>query len=367
MISFLDLKAVNNKYRHEMELAFSKVLDSGWFIMGEELKSFEEEFGAYCGTKHCIGTANGLDSLTLILRAWKEQGYLSDGDEVIVPANTYIASVLSIIENNLTPVLVEPEILTYNLDASLLEKHLSNKTKAILVVHLYGLMANMKDLCSFAKRNGLKVVEDCAQSHGASSFGTKAGAWGDAAGFSFFPSKNLGALGDGGAVTTNDEDLAETICYLRNYGSKEKYVNRYAGVNSRLDEIHAALLRVKLKYLDEDIEIRRNLAAIYNRDISNDGIVKPYEGGGDEHVWHLYVLRVADRDRFTHWLMKHGVATMIHYPIPPHKQKAMADFNKLELTITEKIHNEVVSLPLHTALTASEIRYVAEVVNSYCE
>lgn len=292
-IDFLDLFAINQRQHKELVSAFSRVLDSGWYIMGEELEQFEKEFAEYCGVKYCIGVANGLDALILVLRAWKELGYLEDGDEVLVPANTYIASILAITENKLVPVLVEPDIETYNINPALIENYITEKTKAILPVHLYGLLCNMPEISAIARKYNLLILEDCAQAHGAIRDGRKAGAWGDAAGFSFYPGKNLGALGDAGAVTTNNAELSSTIKALRNYGSHKKYENIYQGLNSRLDELQAALLRVKIHTLPEDTAIRQRIAEKYIREIKNPAITLPvYEGQG-AHVWHLFVVRIA--------------------------------------------------------------------------
>lgn len=370
MIKFLDLKAINHDVRSELLEACARVIDSGWYIGGTELQRFEEEFAEYCGTKYCVGVANGLDALSLTLRAWKELGYLKKGDEVIVPANTYIASVLAITENGLVPVLVEPDPATYNLNVKNIERAITPRTKVLLPVHLYGLLTDMPALLSVAKQHGLFVLEDSAQSHGASHKGKKAGSWGDASGFSFYPGKNLGALGDAGAITTNDEELTQVLRALRNYGSHEKYQNLYRGVNSRLDELHAAMLSVKLKYLDAQTAQRREIVEIYLQGIKNSKIVLPlpadtrvqdFEG----HVWHLFVIRTAHRDELQKHLQDMGVQTLIHYPIPIHKQKAYADISVLSLPITEAIHDEVLSLPLGPTLTLEEARKVVSVCNSF--
>ncbi len=328
-IDFLDLFAINQRQHKELVSAFSRVLDSGWYIMGEELEQFEKEFAEYCGVKYCIGVANGLDALILVLRAWKELGYLEDGDEVLVPANTYIASILAITENKLVPVLVEPDIETYNINPALIENYITEKTKAILPVHLYGLLCNMPEISAIARKYNLLILEDCAQAHGAIRDGRKAGAWGDAAGFSFYPGKNLGALGDAGAVTTNNAELSSTIKALRNYGSHKKYENIYQGLNSRLDELQAALLRVKIHTLPEDTAIRQRIAEKYIREIKNPAITLPvYEGQG-AHVWHLFVVRIANREKFQSYLLEKGIKTLIHYPLPPHKQQAYQNMSSL--------------------------------------
>lgn len=365
MIKFFNLQAITNKNSKEIKSAIERVVDSGWFLLGEELKRFEAHFANYCGVKHCIGVANGLDALVLILRAYKEMGIIQDGDEVIVPANTYIASILSISQNNLVPVLVEPDIETYNIDVNKIEEKITKKTKVILVVHLYGQAVEMEKVWSIAQKHNLKVVEDSAQAHGAKYQDRRVGSLGDASGFSFYPGKNLGALGDGGAVTTNDDSLAKVLRAIANYGSEKKYVNDYRGVNSRLDEIHAAVLDVKLKYLDEDTAKRREIAQYYCTKITNPKIVLPKVKSVDGHVWHLFVIRCSDRDGLQKYLADNDIQTLIHYPIPPHKQKAYNEWNQLSLPITEKIHAEVLSLPMSPVLSAKEVSEVVRVVNSW--
>lgn len=365
MIPFLDLKSLNAQYNQELKDAASKVIDSGWYIMGQELKAFEQEFASYCGVKHAIGVANGLDALILVLRAWKELGKLKDGDEVIVPANTYIASVLAISENKLKPVLVEPDEHTYNLCPLKVQAAITDKTKAILPVHLYGLISPMPELMAIADKYNLLVLEDCAQAHGATISGKKAGSWGHAAGFSFYPGKNLGALGDAGAITTNDDELAHILCAIRNYGSHKKYENLYLGVNSRLDEIQAAMLRVKLKYLDKEIEIRRNIAEHYLANLQLSGLVLPHVTNRENHVWHLFVLQHESRSSLIEYLSENGVQTLIHYPIPPHKQQAYKEYNYLSLPVAEKIHNQVFSIPIGPTLAENEMRQVIQVVNNF--
>jgi dTDP-4-amino-4,6-dideoxygalactose transaminase len=370
MIPFLDLKSINNQYREELIDATARVIDSGWYIQGAEVKAFEEEFAAWCGTEYCIGVANGLDALTLTLRAWKELGKLREGDEVIVPANTYIASILAITENRLKPVLVEPDETTYNLCAERTAAAITPKTKAILAVHLYGQLAPMPDILSLAKTHGLLVLEDSAQAHGAEIDGKKAGNWGDSSGFSFYPGKNLGALGDAGAVTTNDEELAHTIRALGNYGSHKKYENLYQGLNSRLDEMQAALLRVKLRYLDAEARRRREIALAYARGIENLAISQPT--GPDatmsslqNHAFHLYVVRTAMRDLLRQHLHKAGVQTVIHYPIPPHQQKAYAACNSQSYPVTEAIHDQVLSLPISPVMSDEQVQQVIEACNDF--
>ncbi|WP_283392552.1 DegT/DnrJ/EryC1/StrS family aminotransferase [Photobacterium phosphoreum] len=365
MINFLNLKAINNQYEQELKDACSRVIDSGWYIMGQELELFESEFSNYCGTKHAIGVANGLDALILVIRAWKELGRLKDGDEVIVPANTYIASILAITENKLVPVFVEPNPETYNLCLKNVKSSITNKTKAILPVHLYGLISPMPELMAIAKEFNLLVLEDCAQAHGASIDGKKAGNWGDAAGFSFYPGKNLGALGDAGAVTTNDDELAKTVRAIRNYGSHKKYENLYTGINSRLDEIQAAMLRVKLGYLAQETERRQEIANRYRNEIINSLIQLPQWKKDEHHVFHLFVIQTKSRDKLQHYLMENNIQTVIHYPIPPHKQPAYAQWNSLSLPLTEKIHQQVLSLPIDPTMTNSDISNVINAINEY--
>ncbi|WP_438288220.1 DegT/DnrJ/EryC1/StrS family aminotransferase [Edwardsiella tarda] len=365
MINFLDLKVINNQYQKELKEACSRVIDSGWYIMGNELASFEDEFKNYCGTTHAIGVANGLDALILVLRAWKELGKLKDGDEVIVQANTYIASILAITENRLTPVLVEPDLETYNLDTDNVRSAITSKTKAILAVHLYGQISPMKEIMSIAKENNLLVLEDCAQAHGAEIDGVRAGNWGDAAGFSFYPGKNLGALGDAGAITTNDDELAQTVKALRNYGSHKKYENLYQGVNSRLDEIQAAMMRVKLPYLAVETKRRQKIAKMYRDGIKNNLIVIPQVNDELSHVWHLFAIRCEKRDELQRYLTSMGIQTLIHYPIPPHKQKAYASWGNKHLPLTERIHQEVLSLPLDPTMDDKNIEFIISAVNGF--
>ncbi|MET3112922.1 dTDP-4-amino-4,6-dideoxygalactose transaminase [Pedobacter sp. CG_S7] len=365
MIKFLDLQSINKKYKQDLMAAFERVIDSGWFIMGEELKNFESNFANYCGVKHAIGVANGLDALVLIIRAYKEMGVFKDGDEILVPANTYIASILAISANNLIPILVEPCLKTFNIDPLLIEKSLTTKTRAILPVHLYGQLAEMEVILRIAKKYNLKVIEDCAQAHGASANGKMAGSFGDASGFSFYPGKNLGALGDGGAITTNDEELASTLRALINYGSTLKYENFFKGVNSRLDEIQAAFLDVKLKHLDEDTALKRSIANRFINEIKNNKIVLPIIKEQESHVWHLFVVRTEDRLALQKYLNFNGIQTVIHYPIPPHKQKAYKELNDLNFVISEKIHKEVLSLPLGPTMTKGDVDLIISIINLY--
>ncbi len=365
MIKFLDLQRINAQYKEELQSAFNRVIDSGWYILGKEVKKFEEEFADYCGVKHCVGVANGLDALILIFRAYKELGLMQDGDEIIVPANTYIASILAISANNLVPVLVEPSLDTYNIEPNLIAAHITPKTKGILVVHLYGQLANLPAISAIAKEHQLKIIEDAAQAHGASMDDKKAGSWGDAAGFSFYPGKNLGAIGDAGAVTTNDELLAKTIRALANYGSEIKYHNEYQGLNSRLDELQAALLSVKLKYLEHELDRRRAIANQFINGIKNPLILLPKLMDQHSHVWHVFVVRVTNRVHFQSYLTANEIQTVIHYPIPPHQQKAYKSLNHLSFPITEKIHREIISLPISPVLTDTEVEKAIAIINRY--
>ena len=365
MIPFLDLKSINAQYRDELIKACTKVIDSGWYIQGNECKEFEKEFAEYCGAKYAIGVASGLDALTLILRAYKELGIMRDGDEVIVPSNTYIASILAISQNNLVPILVEPDINTYLIDPDKIEEKITSRTKAILPVHLYGQTCEMDKINAIAKKYNLKVIEDSAQSHGAYFGNSRCGNLGDASGFSFYPGKNLGALGDGGAVTTNDEELANAIRALGNYGSHIKYENLYKGVNSRLDEMQAAMLKVKLKYLDNEIKKRRKIANYYCKNIKNENIILPMLRTEDNHVWHLFVVRSNKRDKLQKYLQNHGITTLIHYPIAPHKQEAYKEWKNESFPISEQIHDEVLSLPISGVQSLEETRKIVQVINDF--
>lgn len=365
MIEFLNLKAVNAQYQQELKDACVRVIDSGWYIMGNELTQFETEFSTYCGVKHVIGVANGLDALNLVLRAWKELGKLKDGDEVIVQANTYIASVLAITENNLVPVLVEPNMDTYNLDPTLVRAAITPNTKAILPVHLYGQLSPMPELMAIAKEHDLLVLEDCAQAHGAEINGKRAGNWGDAAGFSFYPGKNLGALGDAGAVATNNDELAKILKALRNYGSHKKYENLYQGVNSRLDEIQAAMMRAKLPYLEKETARRQEIARRYRAGINNSLVICPQVETESAHVWHLFVVRSVVREKLQQWLTEQGIQTLIHYPIPPHRQLAYPQFQDCQLPLTELIHQQVISLPMDPTMSDESVAKVIDAVNGF--
>lgn len=359
MIKFLDLKKINEPYETAFQEKLKSVLDLGWYILGKEVQVFESNFANYCGAKHCVGVGNGLDALVLIFKGYIQLGKLQKGDEVIVPANTYIASILAILQADLVPVLVEPKLETYNIDSSLIQEKITSKTKAVLAVHLYGQLAEMDAINTIAKQNNLLVIEDAAQSAGAISNPQSAVA------YSFYPGKNLGALGDGGAVVTNDELLAKTIKSLRNYGSQTKYQNDFIGVNSRLDELQAAFLNLKLTNLDADNEKRRIIVKRYLSEIKNDKIILPFWDLSDNHVFHLFVIRTKNRDDLQNYLLENGIQTMIHYPIPPHKQKAFESWNNLSFLITEKIHNEVLSLPISPVMTIDEVDYVVEILNRY--
>jgi dTDP-4-amino-4,6-dideoxygalactose transaminase len=370
MIPFLDLKAVNHQHRQGLIDAATRVIDSGWYVLGQEVKAFEQEFAAYCGTNHCVGMANGLDALVLTLRAWKEMGKLQDGDEVIVPANTYIASVLAITENRLTPVLVEPDEGSYNLCPAKMSAAITSKTKAILAVHLYGQLAPMKAIMAMADEHQLLVLEDSAQAHGAMVDGKRAGNWGHASGFSFYPGKNLGALGDAGAMTTNNTELAQTVRALGNYGSHKKYENLFHGVNSRLDEMQAALLRVKLQHLDAETRVRQAIAVAYAQGIHNPLVRLPIDSHATvdnlgHHAFHLFVVRVKHRAAFQAHLNAAGIDTLIHYPIPPHHQQAYKAYSNLQLPLTEGIHQEVVSLPIGPTLQLSQVKSVIATCNDF--
>lgn len=391
MIKFLDIKKITKSYEPELSQSIQQVVKRGWFLQGEEVNAFEREYADYIGTKHCIGVANGLDALRLILKAYIEMGVMKEGDEVIVPANTYIASILAITDNRLKPVLVEPDINTYNLDISLIEQHITPRTRAIMVVHLYGQACWSEQIEEIAKKYNLKIIEDNAQAAGAKVQGSQfkvqgaisdkensktktfkcTGSLGDAAGHSFYPGKNLGALGDGGAVTIDDDELAAIIRALANYGSSKKYINDYRGLNSRLDEIQAAVLRVKLPRLDSDNQCRREIAQYYIEKIKNPDIVlhppltvhrSPFNFS---HVWHLFVICHPKRDLLQQYLTDHSIQTLIHYPIPPHKQRSYKEWNELSFPITESIHKTVLSLPISQVMSNEKLRQVVKVINSY--
>jgi len=407
MIKFLDIQKITASFDPGLSSAIDRVLKKGWFVMGEETHSFESEYAAYLGSKHCIGTANGLDALRLILKAYIETGVMKEGDEIIVPANTFIATILAITDNRLKPVFVEPDITTYNLDARLVERAITSRTRAIVVVHLYGRACWPEQIEEIAARYGLKIIEDNAQAVGAMIPGTSAvenggpgnsyampdgaeampgrrtGSLGDAAGHSFYPGKNLGALGDGGAVTTDDDELADAVRAIANYGSTRKYIHDYKGLNSRLDEIQAAVLRVKLPRLDADNQYRREIASLYLGSIVNKNIILPGTGtqvpagpGASlqnhtavlhalNHVWHLFVIRHPERDRLRQYLESHDVQTLIHYPVPPHKQGAYSEYSNLSLPLTEQIHREVLSLPVSQVMAMREVEVIAGLINDF--
>lgn len=394
MIKFLDLHKINQPYEALFQEKLKTFLDKGWYILGNEVETFEQNFAHYCGTKFCIGVGNGLDALNLIFKAYIELGKLQKGDEVIVPANTYIASILAILQADLIPVLVEPDEKSFNLNPNLLAENITSKTKAILVVHLYGQLADMEKINHFANSHNLLVIEDAAQAHGGKlnsniqipnsnnlnlqpstynpeprtqnfQANLKAGNLANAAGFSFYPSKNLGALGDGGAITTNDSDLAKILFSLRNYGSEVKYQNDFIGVNSRLDELQAAFLNVKLLHLDEDNQRRITIAKRYLAEIKNDKIKLPFYDNSTNHVFHLFVIRTKKRAELRNYLTQNGIQSQIHYPIPPHKQKALSQWNNRSFPITEKMHDEVLSLPMSPVLTDNEVSFVIKIINAY--
>jgi len=380
MIKFLDLQKLNAKYSEELKAAAAEVIDSGWYLLGSRLKHFENLLSSYIGVKYVIGVGNGLDALKLILRAYIELGFMQEGDEVIVPANTYIASILAITDNRLKPVLVEPDIHNYNLDIPLIERHITHRSRAIMPVHLYGQVCWNEELEIVAKKHNLKIIEDNAQALGASWKGKRTGSLGDAAGISFYPGKNLGAMGDAGAVSTDDDDLAEVVRALGNYGSTQKYIHDFKGYNSRMDEIQAAFLSVKLKYLDEENQHRNEIAQYYLNNIKNPEIILPKNNfnlntcpersrGAQysllRHVWHLFVIRHPYRDKLQKYLADNGIETLIHYPIPSHKQKAYKEWNKLSLPITEKICSEVLSIPISPVMNNYEVEFIQKTINNF--
>ncbi|MCL4152988.1 UNVERIFIED_CONTAM: hypothetical protein GTU68_046166 [Idotea baltica] len=355
MIKFLDLHKINNRFNDEFKDAFSKSLEDSHFILGSNVTNFENEFATYCSTKHCIGTANGLDALTLILKGYIQLGKLKKGDKVIVPANTFIATILSVLHAELVPIFVEPSPDTYNLSSEIVKENLQDEVKAIVMVHLYGQLADVEGLRRLADEYKLLLIEDAAQAHGASSTLGNAGNVSDAAAFSFYPSKNLGALGDGGAITTNNSELFETVKLLRNYGSKDKYKNEIIGYNSRLDDLQAAFLSIKLKSLDEDNQRRRTIAETYLKGIKNSKIKMPFYDGSENHVFYAFVVEVYDRDDFIRFLNQNKIEWLIHYPIPPHKQKALKAFSHLSFPITEEIHKRIISLPISPVMKNEDV------------
>lgn len=364
-VPFLSLKDVTDKYSSEIHNAVNRVIDSGWFLQGKENESFENNFADYIGTKYCVGVANGLDALIWIVRAYKELGVFNEGDEIIVPANTYIASILAITENNLKPVLVEPTFENLEIDDTKIEERITSKTKAIMIVHLYGRCAYTEKIGELCKKYNLKLIEDNAQAHGCRFGNKRTGSLGDAAGHSFYPGKNLGALGDAGAVTTDNQELAECIRALANYGSQKKYVFKYSGRNSRLDEIQAAVLDIKLKYLDNDNHNRQQIAKYYYENINNPKVILPNRLNDTNNVYHLFPIFCEQRDCFQQYLKDNGIQTLIHYPIPPHKQECYKEWNGLSLPVTEKIHDQELSLPISPVLTMDEAKEVVRVINLY--
>jgi len=379
MIKFLDLKRINDSFEPHLLDAVRRVMDSGWYLLGKEVAAFEKEYAMFLNVKHCIGVANGLDALRLILKAYMELGFMKEGDEIIVPANTYIASILAITDNRLVPVLVEPDIETYNIDPYKIEENISPLTRAIMVVHLYGQNAMHPEIERIIARYNLKLIEDNAQAQGCSYDGKRTGSVGDAAGHSFYPGKNLGALGDAGAVTTNDDMIADVVRTIANYGSKVKYQNLYKGLNSRIDEIQASILRVKLPRLDSDNQKRNDVAQYYLEHINHPGIILPVcqtvgnsnplskhsDSGHLSHVWHLFVVRCKHRDDLQRYLYENNIQTIIHYPIPPHLQSAYKEWNKIKLPLTESIHKQVLSLPIGPDMTNEEVRQVVETINRF--
>lgn len=360
-VKFLDLAKINNRYRTEIDKTISGILDKGWYLQGEQNELFTREFGEYCGSPYTLGVDNGLDALRLILLGYG----IGPGDEVIVPANTFIASILAISQVGATPVLVEPSTETMNIDVSRIEKAITSRTKAIMVVHLYGRAVDMDIVWDLGKRYGLKIIEDAAQAHGARYSGRRTGNLGDAAGFSFYPGKNLGCFGNGGAITTSDEALFTKIKAIANYGSDRKYHHIYKGCNSRLDEIQAAVLRVKLKYLDEDNEARCRCARYYLDHIKNEKIILPAQGQIHQHVWHLFVVRCSERNRLKEYLENHQIETIVHYPTPPHKQGAYLEWKDKVYPISEQLHREVLSIPISPVLTPEELEHVVNCLNNF--
>ncbi|MFV0535995.1 MAG: DegT/DnrJ/EryC1/StrS family aminotransferase [Dysgonomonas sp.] len=364
-IFFLNLERENKRYASEFKEATSRVIDSGWYILGGEKEKFEEDFAAYCGTKHCVGVGNGLDAIRLILMGYMIQGIIQEGDEIIIPANSFIATALAVSQCGLKPILVDCDIHTYNIDPSLILKKVNSRTKAIIAVHLYGQVAIMDELRVIARQYNLKLIEDAAQAHGAVYDGRKVGGLGDAAAFSFYPVKNLGALGDAGAVTTNDDGLAEIVRALSNYGSDDKYVHKYKGLNSRLDEIQAAILSVRLKYLDQDNTKRIEIARYYSENIKNPDIILPLSADDGSHVFHLYVIRSFQRDKLYQYLLDNGIQTQIHYPLSIHRQEAYSKLKNIVIPVAESLQEEVLSLPLYPTLKSEEMCWIVEVLNQF--
>ncbi len=364
-VPFLDLKSVNKRFEREFKTAFDKFLNSSQIVLGEQTRLFEEEFAKYTGTKFCIGVSSGLDAIRLIFEGYKILGKLKPGDEIIVPANTYIASILGILHAGLTPVLTEPNPKTFNLDPVSAEKNITRKTRGILAVHLYGRVSHIDEITKIAQKYNLLLIEDAAQAHGATYKGKKAGNLGHAAAFSFYPTKNLGALGEAGAITTNDPELAEILLSLRNYGKTRKNFANHSGYNNRIDELQAALLRIKLKHLDNDNQKRKQIARLYLKNIGNSRVKLPYCENFERNVWHIFPVLVKNRKNFVKFLAKNGIQTQVHYPIPPHKQNALKDLPKTNLPITENIHNQEVSLPIYPTLPVKKVRFIIEKINNF--
>lgn len=360
MIEYENLAKLNKPYLDEYRNEFDNVLESGWFILGENVKLFENEFAEYNNVNHCIGVASGLDALVLAIRTLD----IEEGSEIIVPSNTYIATILAILQCGFKPVLVEPNINTYNIDPSLIEKSITNRTKALIVVHLYGKVCEMDLILDICRKNNLYLIEDCAQAHGATYKGKKAGSFGDMAAFSFYPTKNLGCLGDGGAITTNNSTFDVKLRMLRNYGSSKKYYNEYIGYNSRLDELQAAFLRVKLRHLDEINRHKRNLASIYTDNL-NSSFKLPVTQKDFFDVFHIYNIRHSNRDKLKNYLLENGIKTEIHYPVAPHKQKALESLSDLSFPISDEIHNTTLSLPISTFHSETDILNIIEVLNAF--
>jgi dTDP-4-amino-4,6-dideoxygalactose transaminase len=359
MIKFLDLHKVNLPYQAAFQQKMQQLLDKGWFVLGDEVQAFEQQFARYTQSKYCIGVGNGLDAMVLIFKAYIELGLLQKGDEIIVPANTYIASILAVLQADLTPVLVEPDSETFNLNPNEIEAKITAKTKGILVVHLYGQLADMEAISKIGLQHNLLIIEDAAQAHGLPFSGSHARA------FSFYPGKNLGALGDAGCITTDDSDLAKVLFALRNYGSEQKYYNEYLGVNSRLDEIQAAFLNVKLPHLDKENAVRKSIAKRYLTEIRNPKIHLPKCDDFEKHVFHLFVIRTANRTELQEYLKQNGIESLIHYPVPPHQQKALSAWQSFSFPITEAIHREVLSLPMSPVLTEAEVSHIIQTLNCY--
>lgn len=364
-IKILDLKRANKIHAKEIKSACERVIDSGWYILGEEVSAFEKQFSDYCGTDYCIGVGNGLDAISLIFQSWKILGLIKDGDEVIVQGNAYIACILAITKNNLVPVFVNPDERSLNINASDITGMITEKTKVIMPVHLYGRISDMDTIKNISEKYNLLVLEDASQSHGAELDGIKCGNWGDAAAFSFYPSKNLGAIADAGAITTNNTDLAKTILILRNYGSENRYYNIYQGVNSRLSEMQAAILRVKLNHLEDEIALRRSISVKYRERVHNKRLSLPTVTDEDNHTWHLFVIRCKERQDLKDYLLALNIDSEIHYPIPPYKQKAYYEFNHISLIENEKIHGEVLSIPIDPYMSDKEVDYIIEALNNF--